>query len=77
MKTGSDLLLMLAPPLSLVDKLSAALNLPADIAEWLERWKAIRSDGPAPIDEVTPAVYQEALLVVEERVSKKQKVKAY
>ena len=77
MKTGSDLLLMLAPPLSLVDKLDATPNLPEPIRTWLERWKAIRSDGPSEIDTITPEVYQEALLIVEEKVSKKQKVKAY
>ena len=40
MKTGSDLLLRLAPPLGLIDKLDAAPTLPADIAAWLELWKA-------------------------------------
>ena len=73
MKTGSDLLLRLAPPLGLIDKLDAAPNLPADIAEWVEVWKAIRSDGPSPIDEVTPDVYQQALIIVEEKTSKKAK----
>ena len=76
MKTGSDLLLMLAPPLPLVDKLDATPKLPADIAAWVELWKTIRSDGPAVIDEVTPEVYQQALIVVEEKISKK-KAKAY
>lgn len=66
----------LAPPLSLIDKLDAAPSLPADIAAWVELWKTIRSDGPAEIDQVTPQAYQEALLVVEEKLSK-QKVKAY
>ena len=76
MKTGSDLLLMLAPPLSLVDKLDATPKLPADIAAWVECLKTISSDGPAVIDEVTPEVYQQALIVVEEKISKK-KAKAY
>jgi len=77
MKTGSDLLLRLAPPLGLIDKLDAAPSLPADIAAWVELWKTIRSDGPSPIDQVAPQVYQEALMIVEEKTSKKQKVKAY
>lgn len=76
MKTGSDLLLMLAPPLSLVDKLDATPNLPTDIAAWHQRWKEIRSDGPSEIDDVTPEVYQQALIVVEEKLSKK-KAKTY
>lgn len=76
MKTGSDLLLLLAPPLSLVDKLDATPNLPADIAAWHKRWKEIRSDGPSEIDDVTTEVYQEALLIVEEKLNKK-KAKAY
>ena len=76
MKTGSDLLLMLAPPLSLIDKLDVAPTLPADIAAWVELWKTIRGDGPSPIDQATPQAYQEALLVVEEKLSK-QKVKGY
>ena len=77
MKTGSDLLLMLAPPLSLVDKLDATPNLPEPIRIWLKRWKAIRGDGPSEIDTVTPEVYQEALIIVEEKTSKRQKAKAY
>lgn len=76
MKTGSDLLLLLAPPLSLVDKLDATPNLPEPIRIWLERWKAIRGDGPSEIDEVTPEIYQQALIAVEEKLSKK-KAKAY
>lgn len=76
MKTGSDLLLMLAPPLSLIDKLDGAPSLPADIAAWVELWKTIRSDGPSPIDQALPQVYQEALIIVEEKLSK-QKVKGY
>lgn len=76
MKTGSDLLLKLAPPLSLIDKLDAAPSLPADIAAWVELWKTIRSDGPAEIDQVTPQAYQEALIIVEEKTSKK-KAKGY
>ena len=76
MKTGSDLLLKLAPPLSLIDKLDAAPSLPADIAAWVDLWKAIRSDGSAPIDQVTPQAYQEALIIVEEKTSKK-KAKGY
>lgn len=73
MKTGSDLLIFLAPPLSLIDKLDAAPALPADIAEWVQRWKAIRSDGPSEIDGVADEVYQQALIVVEEKVKKKAK----
>ena len=68
--------MMLAPPLGLIDKLDAAPTLPADIADWVELWKAIRSDGPSPIDQVTPAAYQEALIIVEEKTSKK-KAKGY
>ena len=75
MKTGSDLLIFLAPPLSLIDKLDAAPTLPAEIAEWVQRWKAIRSDGLSEIDQVVPEVYQQALIVVEEKV--KRKVKGY
>lgn len=71
--SGSDLLLLLAPPLSLIDKLDAAPTLPAEIAEWVQRWKAIRSDGPSEIDQVTQEVYQQALIVVEEKVKKKAK----
>ena len=77
MKTGSDLLLLLAPPLSLVDKLDATPNLPDPIRVWLDRWKEIRSDGPSEIDEVTPEVYQQALIVVEEKIGKRPKAKAY
>lgn len=76
MKSGNDLLSILAPPLSLIDKLDAAPTLPPEIAAWVERWKAIRSDGPSPIDQVTPQAYQEALFVVDEKLSKK-KVKGY
>ena len=75
MKTGSDLLIFLAPPLSLIDKLDAAPTLLAEIAEWVQRWKAIRSDEPSEIDQVTPQVYQQALIVIEEKV--KKKVKGY
>lgn len=75
MKTGSDLLIFLAPPLSLIDKLDAAPTLPAEIAEWVQRWKAIRSDGPSEIDQMVPQAYQQALIVVEEKV--KKKVKGY
>lgn len=76
MKSGNDLLSILAPPLSLIDKLDAAPTLPPEIAAWVERWKAIRSDGPADIDQATPQAYQEALIVVEEKTAKK-KVKGY
>ncbi len=71
MKTGSDLLIFLAPPLSLIDKLDASPTLPAEIAEWVQRWKAIRGDGPSEIDGVADVVYQQALIVVEEKVKKK------
>lgn len=76
MRTGSDLLLLLAPPLLLLDKLEATPNLPEPIKVWLDRWQAIRSDGPSEVDTVTPEVYQEALLVVEEKTAKK-KVRGY
>lgn len=76
MKTGSDLLSFLAPPLSLIDKLDATPKLPDDIATWVALWKAIRSDGPSEIDGVEPGVYQQALIVAEEKMSKK-KVKSY
>lgn len=76
MKTGNDLLLLLAPPLSLIDKLDATPNLPDAIGAWVERWKAIKSDGPSEIDGVADEVYQQALIVVDEKISKK-KVKAY
>lgn len=76
MKTGSDLLSFLAPPLALIDKLEATPKLPDDLAAWVALWKAIRSDGPSEIDGTAPGVYQQALIVVEEKMNKK-KVKGY
>ena len=76
MKTGSDLLSFLAPPLALIDKLEATPKLPEDIAAWVALWKAIRSDGPSEIDGVASEVYQQALIVVEEKMDKK-KAKGY
>lgn len=67
---GNDLLQLLMPPIQLVNKLDATPNLPKDIVAWVERVKAIRSDGPSEIDEVPQQAYQEALLVVEEKVKK-------
>lgn len=76
MKTGNDLLLLLAPPLSLIDKLDATPNLPDTIGAWVERWKAIRSDGSSEIDGIADEVYQQALIIVDEKMNKK-KAKAY
>jgi hypothetical protein len=56
--------------------LEATPKLPDDIAAWVALWKAIRSDGPSEIDGVVPGIYQQALIVVEEKMSKK-KAKAY
>jgi hypothetical protein len=56
--------------------LEATPKLPDDIAAWVALWKAIRSDGPSEIDGVASEVYRQALIVVEEKMSKK-KVKGY
>lgn len=72
---GYDLLAMLAPPLSLLDKLEGAGKLPPEIEAWRQLWITIRGDGPSPIDGVGQEIYQQALIVVEEKA--KRKAKAY
>ena len=69
---GSELLELLAPPLSLMDKLEAAGKLPPEIETWRQLWIDIRSDGKSAIDGVGQAVYQQALIVVEEKVKRKK-----
>jgi hypothetical protein len=54
----SDLLLILAPPLRLVDWLEKVFyqrkvngeEVPENFVKWLERWQRIRSDLPSEID---------------------------
>lgn len=65
--TGTDLLLLLAPPLALIDKLDATPNLPQAVTDWAEVWKTIRSSGPSVIDTAMPETYQQALIIVEEK----------
>jgi hypothetical protein len=66
--SGHDLLLLLAPPIQLIDKLDATPNLPDNIGAWVARWKAIRGDGVSDIDQATEETYQQALIVVNEKV---------
>jgi hypothetical protein len=58
--TGADLLLLLAPPLALVDymerlwaaKRSKGEEIPPAYVRWLERWQRIRVDGLSDVDYV-------------------------
>lgn len=73
MDNAVKLLQLLMPPLSVMDALERS-NMPDDAKQWWQRCKDIRGDGQSEIDGTSEEVYQEALLVVEEKLSKKAKV---
>jgi hypothetical protein len=58
--TGADLLLLLAPPLALVEYLdrlwgtmaSNGKEIPPAYTQWLERWQRIRAEGLSDVDYV-------------------------
>lgn len=62
-----DILLILAPPLALVDyldrlwaaKQAKGETVPEQWRRWLERWKTIRSELPSEIDYVSAEEWQQ------------------
>lgn len=64
---GADILTLLAPPIRLVDWLEQVFeqkhkkgeDVPQAYIKWLERWKAIRADGPALTDGMTQEEWEQ------------------
>lgn len=62
-----DILTLLAPPIRLVDWLEQVFeqkrkkgeDVPENFTKWLERWKAIRADGPAVTDGMTQEEWEQ------------------
>lgn len=67
MNSAVKLLELLMPPTELLDALESS-NMPDKVQVWWNRCTAIRSDGISEIDGTSEDVYQQALLIVDEKM---------
>jgi len=72
-----DLLIVLAPPLRLVDWLEQVFEakrktgepVPLEYVQWLDLWREIRSDHKTEIDGATPAQWEQLRAKVSQKAA--------